>query len=234
MDWKLFGQRSDVRGGKLRVVALVGALGVPGVFSGDAFGEVDPSPVAVPALGVGQSLLLLGFSAEALAVAGVSDEELQEVREFVAAQAQEFAEIRRLREAVAKKAVRDGPESSGVGSSAGAGAGDEQSELTSRVASLRTALLQVVGAQARGYLSCWLKSSEYRVDSEFRVLDMSNQEWRRLEAALGAVRAAARAGMAAPEAEIAVVQAFEGRAEVAAAAARLNSRKDAIRQALRS
>ncbi|MGH7245264.1 MAG: hypothetical protein ACREJD_17765 [Phycisphaerales bacterium] len=176
-----------------------------------------------------QALSLVGFSAEALAVAGVSDDELQQARGFFAAQSAEFATVQRLRQDLTKKiAARVTTEANAPSVS------EIQSELSARVGSLRSAFLELFGENTQLLLRRWIEAAKYDVDPEFRVLALQPEEWKQLETNLGALRAAARSGEQASPATQTAVNEFRSRVEVIEATSLLGSRTNTIRQGLRS
>jgi len=204
---------------------------VPFLWAAEPAGAAaeNPAPSTPSASSVFQSLSLLGYSAEALAIAGVSDDEVEQAKSFFAAQGEEFGLVRRLREALARSKNSGASEGSNATSLS-----ETEIELKTRLSALRAAFLQVFTEPSRVLLLRWIGSEGYEVDSEYRVLEMEPAQWKQLEAAVGKQRASARTGEPLPANEQILIDHVRARAEVVSALAQLNNRAGAVRQSLRS
>ncbi|MBX3390844.1 MAG: hypothetical protein KF691_15455 [Phycisphaeraceae bacterium] len=214
-----------------RIVAIVITI----VAAASGICSVDPRCAAAALLeephrvSPATCLALLGFSAEALAIADASDEEVQQVLSFIASQSADFDTIQRLRRELSKKAAADRTDGGNQSDCS-----ETQKQLTALVVSLRTALLGQFNDQSRTLLQRWIETSKYDVDPDLRVLELEPQDWKRLEAATAATRAAARSGEVSPAAEQSFIDDLRARPEVISAAARMGARLGAVRQSLRS
>lgn len=207
-------------------VCLFGAFWTcPGVASASQ----EPTTGAIPAVRPIQSLSLLGFSAEALAFAGASDEELQQARAFFGTKAQDVAFIVGLRELLAKRSSGRVAAEPNERSTA-----DIQAEVDSRIAALRDAFVELFNEPSRAMLRQWIATEGHAVDAEYRVLVLDAQQWKQLESAVGAQRTATRTGEQLGDAEQALIHEMRSRPEVMAAVGRLAGRTGAARQVFRS
>lgn len=210
----------------IATICVVGFLWAGHPWGAAAQNPVPSTPSASSAF---QSLSLLGFSPEALAIAGVSDDEVEQAKTFFAAQSQEFELVRQLRGSLARKT------STGEAENLSATTVSEvQVELEARLSALRQAFLQLFTEPSRVLLLRWIASEGYEVDSEYRVLQMEPAQWKQLEAAIGKQRASARTGEPLPANEQILIDHVRARAEVVSAVVQLNSRAGAVRQSLRS
>ena len=213
-------------------VFVVGAMCLFGAFCigpGVANAWQEHAPSVGPAVRPIQALSLLGFSAEALAIAGASDDELQQARAFFGANAQDVAVIFGLRELLAKRAsgrvTAEPNERSAM---------DIQAEVDSRLVGLRDAFVELFNDLSRAALRQWVATEGRAVEAEYRLLVLDAQQWTQLESAIGAQRTAARTGEQTSDAERALIREMRTRPEVITAIARLASRTSVVRQIFRS